>query len=205
MSYEAQEPQSREQWRQNVRRDYPRGQRVVLEAPLTPRGEDLVFRIRVDDPINFDEVEFETSGKDTVTVMGARGSRSSVILDLDADGDLDIVTSEFGDRPQVLVSDLSERKAVHSLEIHLEGTASNRNGFGSRVEVFSGGGSQVKVHDGKSGYLSQSVLPLYFGLGDSASVDRIEVTWPSGVRQTFRPAATERRISLVEPAANEDR
>jgi hypothetical protein len=38
--------------------------------------------------------------------------------------------------------------------------------------------------DGASGYLSHSVLPLYFGLGDAARVDRVEVLWPSGRKQT---------------------
>lgn len=44
----------------------------------------------------------------------------------------------------------------------------------------------TKVHDGKLGYLSQSSLPLYFGLGELTKIDRIEVTWPSGARQVVR-------------------
>ena len=57
----------------------------------------------------------------------------------------------------------------------------------------------TKVQDGKSGYLSQSSLPLYFGLGDAAKVDRVEVTWPSGVHQVIRqgiPSAG--RLEIVE-------
>ena len=40
-----------------------------------------------------------------------------------------------------------------------------------------------KYHDGKSGYLSQSSLPLYFGLGEETAVDRVEIHWPSGRKQ----------------------
>ena len=51
-------------------------------------------------------------------------------------------------------------------------------------------------NDGKSGYLSQSVLPLYFGLDDSSVVERVEVDWPSGRRQVLtsglRPDTTLR-------------
>jgi len=43
----------------------------------------------------------------------------------------------------------------------------------------------MKYNDGKSGYLSQSSLPLYFGLGDTARVDRVEVEWPSGRKQVL--------------------
>jgi hypothetical protein len=51
------------------------------------------------------------------------------------------------------------------------------------VRVTAGAQSWTKNNDGKSGYLSQSVLPLYFGLGDATKVDRVEVTWPSGRKQ----------------------
>ncbi len=136
------------------------------------------------------------SGK--VVVMSAKGTRSSVIFDLDGDGDLDIVTNEFNDSPQVLISDLAAVRQVHYLELELVGTRSNRGGVGTRVTVFSGGRFQVKVQDGKSGYLSQSVLPLYFGLGDSTQVERIEVAWPSGQKQVVQPAAINTRIKIVE-------
>jgi hypothetical protein len=48
-------------------------------------------------------------------VWAARASRSAVIFDLDDDGDLDIVTSNYGDLPQVFISDLSQRGGVHFL------------------------------------------------------------------------------------------
>ncbi|HVS66790.1 MAG TPA: CRTAC1 family protein [Thermoanaerobaculia bacterium] len=118
-----------------------------------------------------------------VTVRGTVGSRGSVIFDLDGDGDLDIVTAEFNGRPQVLVSDLAQQAEIHYLKLRLVGTASNRDGLGARVRVSAGGRVLTKEHDGKSGYLSQSALPLYFGLGAQTRVDRIDVRWPSGREQ----------------------
>ncbi len=119
-----------------------------------------------------------------VTVMAARGSRSAVIFDLDDDGDLDIVTSEFNAAPMVLVSDLAERRDIRYLKVRLAGGASNRDGLGAVVRVTAGGRTYTQLHDGKSGYLSQSSMPLYFGLGAAESVDRIDVRWPSGGEQT---------------------
>jgi hypothetical protein len=118
-----------------------------------------------------------------VTVMTPLSSRSSVMLDLEGDGDLDIVTNELNDRPMVLVSDLAERKRIHWLSVVLVGTASNRNGLGAVVRVRAGGRTFTRSCDGKSGYLSQSVLPLYFGLGEADRVDSVEVVWPSGRKQ----------------------
>jgi hypothetical protein len=69
--------------------------------------------------------------------------------------------------------------------VKLIGTSSNRDGLGATVRVTSGGQTLTKYHDGKSGYLSQSSLPLYFGLGDAQKVDRVEIDWPSGRKQVI--------------------
>ena len=131
---------------------------------------------------------------------GAVGSRSAAIFDVDQDGDLDILTAEFHDRPMLLISNLSERKPLRYLEIDLKGSASNRDGLGAVVRVTSGGKTYTKTHDGKSGYLSQGLIPLYFGLDAASVVDRIEVTWPSGAVQTLEgPLQTNQRLELVEP------
>jgi hypothetical protein len=116
-------------------------------------------------------------------VTGTLSSRSSAVFDLDDDGDLDIVTNEWNDHPQVLISNLSEKKSIHYLKIKLIGTASNRDGLGATVKVHASTKTYTRYHDGKSGHLSQSSMPLYFGLDAAATIDRIEVLWPSGKKQ----------------------
>jgi hypothetical protein len=135
-----------------------------------------------------------------IMVNAALSSRSSVIFDLDNDGDLDIVTNDFNSEPQVLISDLAQRKEIHWLKVVLEGTASNRNGLGATVRVHVGNRVLTKYNDGKSGYLSQSVLPLYFGLGDSKTIDRVEVNWPSGRKQMLtKDLHVNRTLEITEP------
>lgn len=137
-----------------------------------------------------------------VTIVGARGSRSSVLLDLDGDGDLDIVTSEFGTEPMVLVSNLADQRDIRWVQVRLEGTVSNRSALGSRVTVEAGGARYTKVLDGLTGYLSHSVAPLYFGLGRAERIDRIEVVWPSGRTQTITSGlGVNRTIEIVEERA----
>jgi hypothetical protein len=142
---------------------------------------------------------FDAAGH--LTMMAARGTRSAAILDLDDDGDLDIVTNEFNAPPQILVSDLAQRRRVRFLKVRLRGTASNREGLGARVTVVLPDGRRIlKVMDGKSGYLSQSDLPLYFGLGTADHATSIEVLWPSGRRQTMAgPIPAGGSLDLVEP------
>ena len=135
-----------------------------------------------------------------VVAWGAVGSRASVIFDLDNDGDLDIVTNDFNTEPMVLVSDLAERRQIRFLKVDLTGTGSNRDGLGARVTVRAGSASYTKVRDGQSGYLSQSLYPLYFGLGEAKQVDQIEVIWPSGKQQTLPgPIAAGSVLNIVEP------
>ena len=138
---------------------------------------------------------------DRFTMLAARGSRSSVILDLDGDGDLDIVTNEFNAAPQVLISDLAARHRVNFLKIGLKGTRSNREGIGAQVTTVLPDGRRVlKVMDGKSGYLSQSDLPLYFGLADADHATSIEVRWPTGKLQAIAgPVRAGQTVVIVEP------
>ena len=119
-----------------------------------------------------------------VEILGTIGTRSAVLFDLDEDGDLDIVTCDFGAPPQILISDLAQRHDIKYLKIGLVGKSSNRDGLGAKVKVKAGGQEYLKMYDGRSGYLSQSSMPLYFGLGGAERVERIEVRWPSGVVQT---------------------
>ncbi|MFN8422828.1 MAG: CRTAC1 family protein [Anaerolineae bacterium] len=120
-----------------------------------------------------------------IEVYAARSSRSSAVFDMDGDGDLDVLTNENIGPPMVLVSDLAQRHpGLRRLSVVLVGTTSNRDALGARVTVTAGGRSMVQALDGKSGYLSQSRMPLYVGLGDAPRAERIDVRWPSGARQT---------------------
>jgi hypothetical protein len=65
------------------------------------------------------------------------------------------------------------------------------------VRVQAAGQTYTKYNDGKSGYLSQSVLPLYFGLGDATKIDRVEVDWPSGQKQVVTSGLAENQILRI--------
>jgi hypothetical protein len=135
-----------------------------------------------------------------LTMMASMGSRSAVAVDLDHDGDVDIVTNEFNGRPQIFVSDLAAKRALNFLQVRLRGRRSNRDGLGARVTVVLADGHRIlKGSDGKSGYLSQSDLPLYFGLGSADHADAIEVVWPSSRKQVVQgPINSGQTIEVIE-------
>lgn len=134
----------------------------------------------------------------TVSVSGSLSSRSSAIFDLDNDGDLDIVYLDFNDRPQVLISNLTDRRPIHHLKVQLNGRRSNRDGLGATVKVRAGGHTWKQYRDGKSGYLAQSSLPLYFGLADADKVDSVEVAWPSGIKQIVKQVTVDTLLKITE-------
>jgi len=87
------------------------------------------------------------------------------------------------------------------LKIRLTGSASNRGGIGARVIVRAGDKTYTQNMDGKSGYLSQSLVPLYFGLDGAGHADSIEVNWPSGLTQTIEADIPENGLlEITEPA-----
>lgn len=136
-----------------------------------------------------------------IEVWGALSSRSTAIFDLEGDGDLDIVTNELNDVPMVLVSDLAQVKpTTKHVSVRLQGSTSNRDGLGAQVTVVSGQRRLLQVNDGNTGYLSHGLLPLYFGL-DGGKADAIDVTWPSGKRQTVEgPFEDGKTVVIQEPA-----
>ncbi|MGC2766669.1 MAG: ASPIC/UnbV domain-containing protein, partial [Candidatus Acidiferrum sp.] len=72
--------------------------------------------------------------------------------------------------------------------------------LGATVRLYAGGRTYSRYNDGKSGYLSQSVLPLYFGLGNTKTIDRVEVDWPSGRKQALTTAIHENQtLAITEP------
>jgi hypothetical protein len=100
----------------------------------------------------------------------------------------------------VLISDLAQQKKIHWLKVVLIGTKSNRNGLGAIVRLHADGHTYTRYNDGKSGYLSQSVLPLYFGLGEATRIDSIEVNWPSGRKQIVTKDLLENQtLRITEP------
>ena len=105
-------------------------------------------------------------------------ARGAAYGDYDLDGDPDLlITTNNG--PAKLVR--NDGTGNRMLRIVLRGTTSNRNGIGARVTARMADGTRrwQMVKTGSS-YLSQSELPITFGLGRSHEVQAIEIAWPSG-------------------------
>jgi len=122
--------------------------------------------------------------------------RGAIYGDFDHDGDLDVLlTSNNG--PAYLYRNDGGNKNKW-ISIRMVGTKSNRDGIGASVAIASASGKQWNVVRSGSSYASQSDLALVFGLGQDPMVKSIEVTWPSGTRQTFSNVAANQFITIDE-------
>jgi hypothetical protein len=123
-----------------------------------------------------------------------RPARGMAEGDLDGDGIPDIVIVNMNEPPSLLKNTASGNRWI---AVRLVGTKSNRSAIGSRISVHAGGRRQIdEVMSGGSFY-SHNDFTRYFGLG-TASIDRIEVRWPSGLNQIWKGIAAGRTIVLTE-------
>src|SRR5205814_330568 len=104
--------------------------------------------------------------------------RGSAFADIDGDGDLDVILTGNGGPPRLLRNDQDLKHHWVRLVLEGDGRRSNRSAIGAVVTLEAGGRTQTLTVAGARGYLSQSELPLTFGLGDTAKIDRITIRWP---------------------------
>jgi hypothetical protein len=125
----------------------------------------------------FELVPSEVAGALVTPIVG----RGAAYADIDADGDLDVIVTQVGDRPLLLRND--QALGHHWVRLVLEGLPPNRDAIGAWVELEAGGVTQRRQVMPTRSYLSQVELPLTFGLGEHDSIDSVRIIWPDGSEQ----------------------
>jgi hypothetical protein len=123
-------------------------------------------------------------------------SRGCAFGDLDNDGDVDVVVNNLDGPPSLLRNDGGNRN--NWLLVRCIGSRSNRSAIGTRVRLTCGGRTQVDEVMSGSSYYSQNDLRLHFGLGTAVRADRLEVHWPSGLKESAVDLAANHLVVLVE-------
>ncbi len=161
--------------------------RVMKQSPEL-REANLAYRnLR---GLGFEPVSKEW-GLDEVGV-----SFGSVTADFDNDGDLDLAYLNYDGGVSLFRNDITGR---HRFQVRLHGTRSNRFGIGAAVRIESKTvGRQAREMTVARGYASGSEAVAHFGLGPDEKVSRLEVEWPSGIRQEFTDLDADQAYLVTE-------
>jgi hypothetical protein len=116
--------------------------------------------------------------------------------DFDRDGDLDLLLTTNNGPAYLYRND--QLAGHHSIRVQLVGTKSNRDAIGAAVQAFADGACQSRWVKGGSSYLSQSELPLTFGLGKRDRVERLVIAWPSGATEEYKNLSAGRAYRCTE-------
>jgi enediyne biosynthesis protein E4 len=122
--------------------------------------------------------------------------RGLAFADFDRDGDLDLLLTTNNGPAYLYRND--QLAGNRSIRFRLVGTKSNRDAIGASVYVFANGITQSRMVKGGSSYLSQSELPVTFGLEKRDRIDRVVIDWPSGRTEEYKSLAAGRCYECTE-------
>ncbi len=126
-------------------------------------------------------------------------ARGAAYVDFDNDGDLDLVVNTNNGPARLFRNDNGNRNDL--LRVKLVGTKSNRDAIGAKVTLTETGGMrQLAMVKSGSSYLSQSELPLTFGLGKPGTIKDVdlEIAWPSGRKESVQHVTADQSVVIEE-------
>ena len=144
---------------------------------------------------NSGKARFSNVAAGIPALMTPTVARGAAHFDMDNDGDQDLVVTVNNGPARVL---RNESAGGRALRLSLAGVKSNRSAIGAEVRVTTGGTTRTAMVKTGSSYLSQSELPLTFGLGAAARVEQVEIRWPSGQVDRLGPQDAGQTLIVTE-------
>jgi hypothetical protein len=122
------------------------------------------------------------------------------LADLDGDGDLDLIYSNYDAPPTIVRNDTV---TGHRAVIKLAGRAPNRDGIGAELRIETAAGVQVRQLFNERGIASSEPPLVYFGLGDDKVIKKLTIRWPRGQVQVLENLPADQLLTITEPALAE--
>ncbi|MEA1787449.1 VCBS repeat-containing protein [Arenibacter sp. GZD96] len=125
-------------------------------------------------------------------------SNGAVYVDLDMDGDLDLVTNNINEKAFIYKNNTVEQSPEEAqfIKIALKGPEGNRFGIATEVILYHNGMLQKNAQHPIRGYVSSVEPLLHFGLGNNALIDSLHVIWPDGKKQSIKNVNSNQTLTL---------
>ena len=159
--------------------------------------QDGIFRNRGN--LTFEDLSAKAGASFSVPAA----HRGAAFGDLNNDGKIDAVVTVMNGSPEIMMN--RTENANHWILLNLVGTKSNRDGLGAKVKITTALGSQYNQATTAVGYNSSSDKRVHFGLGPATSIDRIEIAWPSGIKQVLTNVKANQILTVKETATDASR
>lgn len=164
-------------------------QRKVKALQLAGKSEEAAALAKSVGPLKESNLMFRNAGglrfEDVSEKWGVNHngvSNACTTVDIDRDGDLDLIVSNLNEPVCIYRNDC---EASNRMVFKLNGTASNSMGLGATIRLMTKTGQQVRQMASARGYMSADEALVHFGLGEDTVADKVVIQWPSGVEQSF--------------------
>lgn len=160
---------------------------LVMAMPSTA-VPDYIFRNNHDLTFTNKQVEWGLNQQNI--------SSGAVYVDLDNDGDLDLVVNNINQPASIYQNTSREVNKTSYIAVKLKGTGKNTNAIGAKVTVYNGKNIQYQEVNPNRGYLSCVSTTLNFGLGDAKSVDSVRIIWPDNSSQVLKDVKADQLLAI---------
>lgn len=140
----------------------------------------------------------DVSAKSGAVFQQPWAGRGMAVGDIDNDGRVDAVVTTNDGPAHILHNETATNN--HWISFLLVGHRSNRDGIGAEIHVTTSAGTQMRTVSTAGSYLSSKDKRTHFGLGKDAAAAKVEILWPSGIRQTLTNLKGDRIVTVDEPA-----
>tara|TARA_R110000850_G_scaffold277086_1_gene422430 strand:- start:169136 stop:170860 length:1725 start_codon:yes stop_codon:yes gene_type:complete len=177
---------------------------IFLDANNNTDTDIYVSGEFFDNPTYLPSAFYQNQGDNTYIIPENIGfeddnkrSFANALGDVDNDGYPEMVVVNDYNEPIFLWKNLSNQ-TNNWLKVKLTGTVSNRQGIGSWIEIAVNEEKQYNYTVLGEGYLGQNSAYEFFGIGESASIDYVKVTWLSGIVDYIENPAINEHMTIVE-------